>query len=485
MSIASTLNTAASGLAVTAKMTEITASNVANAMTPGYARREAQISSTVLGSVSGGVQLDSVSRRIDTMLVRNLRDTTSTLNAQQSRTEFLSAYEKLLGTADESNSLPAALTNLERTLIEAAARPDVESRLAAVAGAAKNLTIRINDVSDMLHEKREQVDRAIAADVTTANSTLQNISTLNRLIQDYTTTNRDVSTLLDQRQQALDTLSAIIPLREVVRVNNQLTLYTAGGTKLIDGAAATFSFQTTPSITADMSISSGALSGLYIDGNLLSTTPAGGRLGEGRLSALFNLRDIEIPQAQAQIDGLSRDLIERTTGAPFDPSLPLGAAGLFTDAGHDLDPFNEAGLASRLKLNPIVLPEEGGAYYKLRDGLGAINAGPTGDAAFITRVADSLSSARIPSSNTFGPSTGSVSDLLNTLISATATKRLNAEQNQSFSAARHTMLQQEHLAGGVNTDDEMQVLLVLEKLYAANAKILQAADEMLSVILGI
>lgn len=485
MSIASTLNTAASGLAVTAKMTEITASNVANAMTPGYARREAQISATVLGGVGGGVQLDSVSRRLDTMLVGNLRDTTSTLSAQQSRTEFLSAYEKILGTADQSHSLPAAVTNLERTLIEAAARPDVESRLAAVAGAAQNLTIRINEVSDMLHEKREQVDKAIAADVATANSLLQNISTLNHLIQDYTATNRDVSTLLDQRQQALDTLSAIVPLREVVRANNQLTLYSAGGTKLIDGTAATFSFQPTASITADMSASSGALSGLYIDGTLLSTTPAGGRLGEGRLSALFNLRDLEIPQAQAQIDGFARELIERTAGPTFDPSLPNGAAGLFTDAGYSFDPATEAGLAGRLKLNPKVLPEEGGDYYKLRDGLGAINAGATGDAAFILRIQDSLSNSRSPSSNAFGQSAGSTSDLLNTLISAVATKKLMAEQSLSFSAAHHTMLQQEYLSGGVNTDDEMQVLLVLEKLYAANAKVLRAADEMLSIILGI
>lgn len=393
MSIASAFNTATTGLAVTAKMTEITASNVANAMTPGYARREAQLSSTVLGSVSGGVQLDSVSRRIDAMLVRNLRDTTSTLNAQQSRTDFLNAYEAMLGTADESNSLPAALTNLERTLIEAAARPDVESRLAAVVGAAQSLTNRINDVSEQLHEKREQVDAAIAADVATANSALQNISSLNRLIQDYTTTNRDVSTLLDQRQQALDTLSAIIPLREVSRANNQLILYTAGGTKLVDGAAAIISFQPTPSITADMSISSGALSGLSIDGNLLSTSPAGGRLGEGRLSALFSLRDIEIPQAQAQIDGLSRELIERMSGSSFDPSQPNDAPGLFTDAGYAFDPNKEVGLASRLKLNPTVVPAEGGAYHKIRDGLGTTATGATGDATFITRIADSLSSS--------------------------------------------------------------------------------------------
>lgn len=485
MSIVSTLNTASSGLAVTAKMTEITASNVANAMTPGYARREAQISSTVLGNVSGGVQLDSVSRRIDTMLVRSLRDTTSTLNAQQSRTEFLKAFEFLLGTADEGNSLSAHLANLERSLIEAAARPDVESRLAAAVGAAQNLTTRINEISENLHAKREQVDTAIAADVATANSTLQNISTLNRLIQDYTATNRDVSTLLDQRQLALDTLAEIIPLREVVRANNQLTLYSSGGTKLVDGAEAILNFQTTTSITADMSITSGALSGLFIDGKLVSTGPAGGRLGEGRLSALFNLRDIEIPQSQVQIDGLAREIIDRMSAAGFDPSLPIGAAGLFTDAGDAFDPMNEAGLGSRLKVNMAVLPEEGGAYHKLRDGLGAATVGPLGNAELITKIANSISASSRPSSQAFGQSEGSVSDLLNTLMSAAATKRLTAEQSQSFSAARHTMLQQEFLADGINTDDEMQVLLVLEKLYAANAKVLKAADDMLSVILGI
>ena len=40
-------------------------------------------------------------------------------------------------------------------------------------------------------------------------------------------------------------------------------------------------------------------------------------------------------------------------------------------------------------------------------------------------------------------------------------------------------------AGGVDTDQELQSLLVIEKNYAANAKVIQTVDEMIKTLLGL
>lgn len=40
-------------------------------------------------------------------------------------------------------------------------------------------------------------------------------------------------------------------------------------------------------------------------------------------------------------------------------------------------------------------------------------------------------------------------------------------------------------AGGVDTDQELQALLVIEKNYAANAKVIQTVDDMVSTLLGL
>ena len=66
-----------------------------------------------------------------------------------------------------------------------------------------------------------------------------------------------------------------------------------------------------------------------------------------------------------------------------------------------------------------------------------------------------------------------------------STGRLSAEAETAFTQARHLALTDLEAANGVDTDAEMQSLLVIEKTYAANAKVIQTVDEMISTLLGI
>ena len=69
MSIANALNNAISGLTATSRSAEVVSSNLANALTPGYSRREIVLSPRVLAGNGGGVHVDGVSRIIsDTVL---------------------------------------------------------------------------------------------------------------------------------------------------------------------------------------------------------------------------------------------------------------------------------------------------------------------------------------------------------------------------------------------------------------------------------
>ena len=59
MSIAKAISNAMSGLTATARGTETVASNIANVMTPGYARRDMVVSAQLHG---GGVRIDGITR---------------------------------------------------------------------------------------------------------------------------------------------------------------------------------------------------------------------------------------------------------------------------------------------------------------------------------------------------------------------------------------------------------------------------------------
>lgn len=66
MSISSALNNAVSGLSAVSRMADVVSSNTANALTDGYARREASLSS----SSTGGVSVNGVSRQVSDALVK-------------------------------------------------------------------------------------------------------------------------------------------------------------------------------------------------------------------------------------------------------------------------------------------------------------------------------------------------------------------------------------------------------------------------------
>ena len=71
------------------------------------------------------------------------------------------------------------------------------------------------------------------------------------------------------------------------------------------------------------------------------------------------------------------------------------------------------------------------------------------------------------------------------MLSGVATARLTAEGEASFASARLEALQSMELEGGVDTDQEMQSLLLIEQAYAANAKVMSTLDDMIQTLLGI
>ena len=68
-------------------------------------------------------------------------------------------------------------------------------------------------------------------------------------------------------------------------------------------------------------------------------------------------------------------------------------------------------------------------------------------------------------------------------FSKIGSRRLISERNFSFENARYEALKQAELSDGVDTDQEMQNLLLIEQAYSANAKVIQTVDEMMQTLL--
>lgn len=485
MSIAGSLASALSGLTAAARAAEVISSNIANAQTPGYGRRELQTSARMVGSVGQGVQVTGVSRASNMIVISDRRIAEAGIGDREARAGFFGRLERVIGTPDSATSLGGRIAAFDAALIEASSRPDSEARLSRVADTARNLASHISKAAGDVQVARTAADTRAGSLVGQLNTALGRIAELNTRIMANSGSGRDASALLDQRQQVIDSIATIIPIREVARDGGQIALLTAGGAVLLDGQPQQLGFTSVGIVLPGMTEASGALSGLTINGRSVATSGDGSPIAGGALAAQFAIRDEIAPAAQAQLDAVARDLIERFAAPGLDPTLAVGAPGLFTDDGGAFLVTAEVGVAQRLRLNALADPAQGGAAWRLRDGLGATVEGITGDATMLNGLHAALNAPRALSSGSFFAGARSFSTLGTDLLSSVASARLAGESEASFAAAQVNALRGMELAEGVDTDQELQQLLLIEQSYAANARVVQTVDDMIQTLLRI
>lgn len=466
MALSSALNAAQSGLSVTARRAEVVSSNIANAATQGYARREVSVQPH---AYAPGVQILGIERHGNPAVTLDRRSAGAQSGAANFLSEQLLRIERAFGTPGEGGSLTDAINTLDSALIRAAAAPDVTANLAAVATAAKGLTRQFAQASATIQEARAGADARIGAEVNQLNTNLSRIADIDRQIVSLRGVGRDTSALADQRQTLVDQVAQIIPLREVMRGDGRPALIATSGAVLLDGRPATFGFSPTATISA---ASTAPLSNLTLNGQPLSTG-VGSLIAGGTLQASFALRDAISPELQAGLDALAVNLADRLAAA--DTTLAFTAPGLITDAGSAVDPAATNGLSARLRLNGVADPEGGGDLRFLRDGLGATLPGPVGDGRQLRALQSALSE---PTPRSLA---GQAADLLDALSS----RRVTAESDATRATARAAIMAEAEAATGVNTDQELQDLLQIEKAYAANARVMQVVDGLLQILLEV
>jgi flagellar hook-associated protein 1 FlgK len=478
------LSNALSGLNAVSRAADVVSSNVSNAMTEGYGRRDIELTSQTLGRFGAGVSVSGVTRHSDPVITNERRIFDGEVALAETRIEFFNSFARAMGQANDEGSITGQIVSLEASLIEASSHPESEARLQNVLYSAQNLAETINQSADALTQSRMAADQNIGESVDFLQASLNQVVDLNVAIQHGTSSGFDINSLLDKRQSIIDKISQIVPVKEVVRDNNMVALYTPGGAVLVDSKAAQLDFTPVATISPDMTVASGILSGLTINGQPVSTDAEKGAIAGGKLAGLFEVRDVLVPDAQVQLDAVARDLIERFQTIDVDPTLAIGAAGMFTDGGNAFDVLNEEALSNRLSVNSLIDPTQSGDLWKIRDGLGASSEGEQGNASLLLAMTDALQSSRVVSSGGFTSLTRSAANLSADFYSLVETDALNFETSMSFASARQESLKSIELEAGVDTDFEMQKLLLIERNYAANAKVIQTVDTLLDQLIG-
>jgi len=471
MSLSTSLANAFSGLTVTARSAQLVSSNLANALNENYSRQTLE-----LGTMEfGGASVSGTPRFVDRALTSDRRTASAEMELSQERLKHAQAIEAIIGLPDDPSSISAHINAFDSSLrfLESDSGSDV--RLRDLLSSAKALTNRLATAESDIQTQRQRADTQIAMSIESLNANLRQIVELNEEIVSANVNGRDANMLLDQRQALVDQVSALVPVREMRQRFDAISLVTANGTMLVQDSEVSIDFTPTNLIMPHMTVQSGDLGTLEIEGDHVSASRDGDPLAGGRLQALFEIRDSTAPDHQTQLDAFALDLANRFHDLASDTTIVPGDPGLFTDNNaRATDPI---GLAGRLSINTNVDPESGGELWRLRSGLQAASENAKGDATLVSEMIGVLGQ----NDATFGTAFNHGA----TLSTDAAFKSATVEQQQTFASVQYEQLTQLHRANGVDSDAELQKLLLIERNYAANAKVMQAIDEMFSAIMRI
>lgn len=483
MSLSSSISNAISGLTVSARRAQLVSTNLANAMNENYARRELDV--VAEGNArNGGVRIVGVSRFVDPVVIADRRNAGAAVGLASTRSEAAQSLMNIAGVPDDPNSISAHLRRFEASLGFAESDPSSTIRLSDVVSTASDLVNALGGAEDKISQLRTQADAKIDRAVTKLNTELQQVADLNESIVAAKFKGQDASSLLDHRQAIIDSISEMVPVREMQRDHGAVSLVTTKGFVLLDHNPVTLDFTPSNSAEPHMKVDNGLLGALSSDGIDFDMSQKNGVMSGGALQGLFQIRDELGVQAQAQIDGFALELAMRASTNGADSTIAPGAPGLFTDGGTLAESANETGLAGRLQLHAGVDPTQGGDVWRIRSGVGAALPNSAGESSIISGLVAGLSSTQTPVSSAFATA-GSLFDHSASVSSRLAQTSARASAQQGFASAHFNQFNALYLADGVDTDAELQKLLAVETNYAANAKVLQTIDEMLNDLMRI
>lgn len=341
MSLSISLFNALSGLQVNQTALQVTSSNVANVNTPDYARKIHDQQNRIVGGLGAGAETAQIVRRIDQFLRRDLMEETTVTGNAQVRADYLNRMQAMFGSLGNNNALGNTISDLATAIENVANSPEVASHRFDAVNEAVEMAQYFNDMASQVQTLRTQADAEIDAAVDTINSELEVITALNAQIANNLVKGMPVGDLQDRRDVAVKTISQYLDLQEFTDATGQLRLFTQSGRSLVSGVtASTLSYTLTPYMTANETYP-GTISGITLNGTATDITT---EISSGKLGALIEIRDTQLPAMTAQLDqlvGQLRDEVNRVhnrgANTPFgqgtgatDPAAMYGSRSIAT-----------------------------------------------------------------------------------------------------------------------------------------------------------
>lgn len=290
-----------SGLTAAYTALETTGNNIANANTPGYSRQIVDLTPQVETGLSGnyigqGVAVESIKRAYNQLLTQQVDLAQGASSQADTHVTLLNQVNNLFSST--TGSLGDAVNQFFAQIQTLTQQPGSLAVRQTVMSAAQQMAAGFNDAYSQLQLMQQGANQQIGQEISTVNSTTAQIAKLNDQIAIATATGGSPNQLLDQRDQAIQTLNKSVGVSTLTQSDGSINVFLANGQPLVVGDHVTrMAMGTDPTNPQNVMIGTQA-------GNTIVPLSVSSTVG-GNIGALMQFSLQDVPTVENQIGRLA------------------------------------------------------------------------------------------------------------------------------------------------------------------------------------
>jgi flagellar hook-associated protein 1 FlgK len=246
MSLSAALNSSLSSLLTLQQQSRLVSANVANAQTPEYTRKIANLVTPAVGGLPTGVNIASITRTVNSALQNDLLSRTSDSAAQSVKSSYLDRIGTLLDVDQGKPAITQQLQAFQQAWTDFEASPENTNLSRNIIIQGQQLAIALNQLSASPPQIDTQILTDIGANLTTLNGLVTQAYSINQQLISQSSTGQPIGDLQDQMDSVVRQMAKIAKVQILGTGTAAIQIITSGGQTLVAGnVPPVFSFNAT------------------------------------------------------------------------------------------------------------------------------------------------------------------------------------------------------------------------------------------------
>jgi flagellar hook-associated protein 1 FlgK len=431
---------------------DVTANNIANVNTPGYARQTPILSESApldngQISIGNGVNFEGVQSVRDNVLELRIDQETQQQNQLETYVNSMNQVQSLFNDSGGSG-LSSAINQFFSSFQQLAGDPtDIPTRQAVIT-SGQDLASVFQQTGEQLSATQQGLDQDVTQTVAEINSDASQLASLNQQVSSLGPNSEQAGTLQNQQYSELNSLSQLVDVAVTHTNNGGITITTTNGVPLVAGSQS-FALSTATN-------SSTGFQDVFSQGSDVTANFNG-----GQLAGLLQSRDQSIPSIESNLDNLAAGIISAVNDQSRKGTDLNGDAGVnFFQPVVQTSTGSNAGAAENMAM-AITDPSQ----------IAAGEDGTQGDNSNALAMADLATQAIVNGQTATDYYSGLVSSVGSDVASAT-------DEQESVGLVLTQLQNQRSNISGVNLDEEAANLIQYQRAYEAAAEVVSAINDL-------